>query len=371
MPHPFTFLTRHKAVFCLLPSYLGAAVGLAGLISINTRDSIATQLASVWSIPTISLLALVFVTFCAAAMRTHGPLHSSIVLPRWFQRSLFFSGLGLATALMVSSAITLSVYHDTTNFRVPNRTLAWVSVKTQHALFGEFAALDWIWVLQNNAKKCNDSQTAKYWKDQAENLCLSIPSFNYKRIDRPNGDIVHDFANTPLGSLKESNFVHEDDSVITFGDGFVDFPIGFGNCHRIDLNEKIRHINIVEKLHGEKEYRFNGAAEPQIIYTPWLNLVYVHPSVGMTMFESDIPFETNLISGASAERFQIAFDSQNMAGSIKHKITLRQSEFEVNLPERAVRMRVIGTVKEPTSMTLWNDAGDVIKEIAIPKHSSH
>lgn len=375
---PFTLLSRLKAKIVLLP-YLGAALGCAGLLGVNTRDSISMQLTTSWSIPAITATAVICAVFFAVALKTRTGLRTSVVLPRWAQKSIYFGGLTLMTTLMVASAITFGVWNDTNNQKIPNRFMSNVSIATQRFLFGDCAALDWIWVLSQNATNCGDSKEAKFWKDEAEAFCINTPSFNYKRFEYANGDIVHKFDNTPLGSLKESNFVHEDDSTITFGDKYVEFPSGFGQAKRIDLGEEIRTIEVIEKTYGGKEYKFNGAKDPQITYNPYDHCIIAYLKNGQLFFERDMT--TNcMFAGDVALAVHEQADSQNCqltgifttltsVDALKKQFhnfddscESSQSSLKLSLSTKPARVRVYGAPTQARSIVLWDSSGNWIGE---------
>ncbi len=361
---PFRLLSRHKATIGLLP-YVGAALGCAGLISINTRDAIAAQLATTWSVPAMAIFAGIAVGLFSIAVSSRAGLQTSVMLPRWAQKSIYFGGIALMTTLTAASAITYGVWNDTNNLKIPNRFTAWVSVATQRVLFGDCAALDWIWVLSNNAKACANASEAKYWKDEAEALCCNIPSFNYKRFDYPNGDIVHEFDNTPLGSLTESNFVHEDDSIIMFGDGFVEFPAGFGEAKTIELGEKIRKVHILEKSYGGKEYRFNGARDPQITYNPYDHFIMASLRDGQFFTERDVTTRC-LYSN------DVAVSLNEDSASPECVIEFPQQNSHMTIKSKPSRIRVIGEPLEHKSLMVWDESGSLVLETHnFPEHKNN
>lgn len=287
------------------------------------------------------------------------------------------------TALMVASGITFSVWNDTSNRVIPNRFMAKASIATQQLLFGDSAALDWIWVLSQNGTNCGNQLEAKFWKDEAEAFCINTPSFNYKRFENADGEIVHKFDNTPMGSLRESNFVHEDDSVITFGDKYVEFPSGFGQAKRIDLGEEIRTICITEKPFGGKQYRFNGATTPQITYNPYEHFIIAYLKDGEVFFERDMT--TNCMFGGDVAlavtetadsqtcelaaiftTFKEADKLDKLTRQIRgmdssedtHDVISSESSWKLKLRAKPARVRVCGVPGEGRSITFWDESGN-------------
>lgn len=258
------FSSRCQSVLSILP-FVGGAIACACLINFGTRDSISLRVMPDWSVPLTAGMAGIFALVIITGLVKRNGFRSTVTLPIPVQRTIHLSGLATMLGLMVVSLLNMSVWNDLVSKHMPNRLVGMTSVYTQKVFFGDYAALHLVWSLYENAQACNDKADMRYYKDQAEFLCQSTPSLQYSSEHRANGDIMHQFKNGTMGTLRGAAFVHEDGSSVYFGtNGWIQFMEGLEEFQPIDVGEPIDTINVLERRDNTIEYRLNGAIEPQV-----------------------------------------------------------------------------------------------------------
>jgi hypothetical protein len=113
--------------------------------------------------------------------------------------------------------------------------------------------------------------------------------FNYRSWRTVTGDSVHDFVNAFEHDQLGNEFTHNDHSKTFLGyrgefrNTFLD-----GHVRSIDIGQPIRHINIVEAMSGEKEFRFNGnTGQPDVVTSPDRRSILANMRNGDTVVQMD------------------------------------------------------------------------------------
>lgn len=277
------FVAKGKSVINALP-FLGATIGLGILIGITSLNYVGSPVSMSVLIGAEILCALIFVL----GLTPQRTFSSTYELPRSVQYGIFISGLLFASSIMFLSGINISVWSDIQHSRLPNRSVAMASVATQRFLFGDRTALRLIWSLYDNAQSCDSFDSMQFYQDQAELFCMTVNGLDYSRQVLIDGTRIHKFKNSVFG-VSGSGFVHQYGEIVYFNeDGVVDFANGFFGVQPVVLGEKIETVNVLEAPDGTKEYRFNGAANPQVVYSLLSNSTRANLKNGDTLFETDV-----------------------------------------------------------------------------------
>ncbi len=278
------FLNNHKSVVNALP-FLGAALGLASMIYIAESSEYCVGPVSVALLGGAQVLCAVIFLMGLIPQKT---LRTNYVLPRWSQYGIYLSGLLATGTVMFVTGINFSVWLDCQNSRLPNRSTATATVATQRFMFGDRTALRSIWVLYEVARGLNNIDSMHFYQDQAEQFCMTVQGLDYKRQILADGTRIHAFNNSAMGNVG-SGFVHKDGSIVYFSeDGLVDFATGYFGVQPIYTGVNIKTISVTEKVDGVKEYRFNGATEPQVVYTRTDNATIARAHDGDSVNEFDV-----------------------------------------------------------------------------------
>lgn len=356
------FLGKDNTVLNALP-FLGATIGLGAVIGTASPDYVGSPSSMAILIGAEIVCALIF----ALGLTPQKTFRTTYSLPRSAQYGIYMSGLLVTTTVMFLSGINLSVWSDIQNSRLPNRSTAMASVSTQRFLFGDRTALRLIWSLYENASNCRSYDSMKFYQDQAERFCMTIQGLNYTRQELTDGTRIHNFNNSAMG-VSGSGFVHQNGEIVYFTDnGIVDFANGFFGVQPISLGESIKTINVLEKPDGTKEYRFNGATEPQIVFSKLNNSTKTHLSNGDTINEFDV---TNLASFDLLDGVNLYFTNTESRPHQQVMVGLpigcaADLEFEAV----ASRARVIQHKDaSPTQLILMDDFFQPSHELKIPSN---
>lgn len=274
----FNPFSKHKTLLNVLP-FLGGAIACASLMNFGTRDSISLKVMPEWSFPVTTALVGTFGAILVVGLLKRNGFRSTVTLPISVQRGIHIGGLVTMFGFMTLALINMGVWINLNNKELPNRLIGMTAVYTQKVFFGDYAALHLVWSLYDNAKHQSNKSDMRYYRDQAEFICMNTPSLGYKGERRANGEIMHQFKNGTMGSLTGVAFYHEDGSLVYFGtDGYIEFQDGLPEFQPIDFGEPIDTINILEHPNHLIEYRFNGAKQPQVTLNTGTRSLWVRKS---------------------------------------------------------------------------------------------
>lgn len=364
-----------------LVTFLGAALGCVCLMHFGSRDTVAVKVLSDWSLQVVGSMATLFTIVFAVGLLKPQSLQSTVTIPLTIQRGIYFAGLAAMSSVMLISAISMSVWADYKQKHLPNRFFAMTSVMTQKMLFGDYAALHLVWTMYENAKDCGDSSDANYYRDQAEMLCLSTPTLHYKREKRANGDLIHEYRNSTMGSLNGSGFVYQDESSANFSDeGWVTFDKGFSEIYPINIGEPIRTINVTERTDGTKIHRFNESNQPQLTIYPRGRGIVAHLANGDTLTDIAVSNRDTIKSKDNLEitfknycnTMQIPMEVRQIAGGTSltpmHEIQIAGPMMGLYHPldSRLSRVRLLEHQSGLKDLTFWYESGLAERTIQLP-----